>query len=576
MTYPIHIKSIKFKTFSTLFGSLFALISFNDLSAKGNTGIENETIIPKCGTSLVHEFLHGHSTTEIGELFSEGDFDSDQLDLLARPTGLDQYYDSGFLRFHFTLDGNSAVNPSDSDYDGTPDYVENMASVFQTVIDNEITEFGFTQPPSDGWYTFNDNGGSDAYDIYIKSLGAEYYGFVRSEFKANNYSGDNENSAVVEINARTSFMEMRNKYDGFHLGETESIMVTAAHEFFHAIQYGYDYFNNNDVWMLEATATWIEDEVYDEVNDNYQYLLSWFAETYTALDEYSFHVYGSFIFFRYLSEHIDGVNTILRIFDYSLSNTFENTISFTSIEDALNGYNTNFDNEFKNFIMANLLLNNSDEAEPYTYEEAIAYREYGIEPEFEEIIDVPNEGIIIDFSGIDLMHRACHYLEIENPTPIIITFVPSEANDNVSAFAVLKTNNDDVFTYNLENNEQISPPSDTENFYIVIITGDDESAVNQYSIEFSPLLLSLNQNYPNPFNPIQEITTFGFYVINVESAQFNIYNILGMKVDEFVLTDLESGLNEVSYTGKYLPSGVYIMQLKNSGMKKVRKFTIIK
>tara|TARA_B100000315_G_scaffold75611_1_gene69168 strand:- start:3527 stop:5254 length:1728 start_codon:yes stop_codon:yes gene_type:complete len=575
MTYPIHIKSFKLKTFSTLFGFLFVLISFNDLTANDNTGIENETIIPKCGTPLVHEFLHNNSTVNIRELFSSDDFDSDQIDFLARPTGLDQYYDSGFLRFHYTLDGNSAVDPSDSDTDGTPDYVENMASVFQMVIDNEITEFGFTQPPGDGWYTFNDNGGSDDYDIYIKTLGAGYYGFVRSEYYASN-TGDNENSEVIELNARTSFMEMRNEYGGFPLGETESIMVTAAHEFFHAIQYGYDYFNNNDIWMLEATSTWIEDEVYDDVNDNYQYLLGWFDEPNTALDEYSFHVYGSFIFFRYLSEHIDGINTILKIFDYALPNTFLNTISFTSIEDALNDYDTNFDNEFKNMIISNLLLTDSEEAKPYTYEEAQGYRDYGIEPEFEEVIDVPNEGTTFGYFGNDLMHRACHYLQIENPTPMVITFIPSEANDNVSALVVLKTSDDNVYTYNLENSKEISIPSNTENFYIVILTGDDETAVNQYSIEFSPSLLSLNQNYPNPFNPIKELTTFDVYVPESGSASFNIYNILGMKVDGFVLTELETGLNEVTYTGKYLPSGVYIMQLKNSGKKKARRFTIIK
>jgi len=79
----------------------------------------DQKVIPKCGTPLVHEFLHGHPTTEIGELFSEGDSNSDQLDLLARPTGLDKSYDSGFLRFHYTLDGNNAVDPSDSDGDGS-------------------------------------------------------------------------------------------------------------------------------------------------------------------------------------------------------------------------------------------------------------------------------------------------------------------------------------------------------------------------------------------------------------------------------------------------------------------------
>ena len=38
--------------------------------------------------------------------------------------------------------------------------------------------------------------------------------------------------------------------------------VTAAHEFFHAIQFAYDV--DEDLWFMEGTATWVEDEVYDD------------------------------------------------------------------------------------------------------------------------------------------------------------------------------------------------------------------------------------------------------------------------------------------------------------------------
>ena len=50
----------------------------------------------------------------------------------------------------------------------------------------------------------------------------------------------------------------------------ENMQVTAAHEYFHAVQFAYDFFE--DGWFMEATATWAEDELYDDVNDNVQYL----------------------------------------------------------------------------------------------------------------------------------------------------------------------------------------------------------------------------------------------------------------------------------------------------------------
>ena len=82
----------------------------------------------------------------------------------------------------------------------------------------------------------------------------------------------------------------------------ENLQVTAAHEFFHAVQFSYDI--AEDSWFLEATAAWAEDELYDGVNDNLQYLAqSPLRLPKVSLDTFggSFH-YGTWIFFRYLSE----------------------------------------------------------------------------------------------------------------------------------------------------------------------------------------------------------------------------------------------------------------------------------
>ena len=39
----------------------------------------------------------------------------------------------------------------------------------------------------------------------------------------------------------------------------ENMQVTAAHEYFHAVQFAYDI--TDDLWFLESTATWAEDEL---------------------------------------------------------------------------------------------------------------------------------------------------------------------------------------------------------------------------------------------------------------------------------------------------------------------------
>ncbi len=83
----------------------------------------------------------------------------------------------------------------------------------------------------------------------------------------------------------------------------ENLRVTAAHEYFHAVQFAYDAFE--DAWFMEATATWAEDELYTDINDNLQYLRTdrsaGRASRWTSSSRRQHH-YGAWIFFRYLTE----------------------------------------------------------------------------------------------------------------------------------------------------------------------------------------------------------------------------------------------------------------------------------
>ena len=83
--------------------------------------------------------------------------------------------------------------------------------------------------------------------------------------------------------------------------------MTAAHEFFHAVQFAYDFLE--DLWLMEGTATWVEDEVFDDVDDNLQYLAdSPLRYPLAPLDypgtDSDGCVYGNWIFWRFLSEYL--------------------------------------------------------------------------------------------------------------------------------------------------------------------------------------------------------------------------------------------------------------------------------
>jgi hypothetical protein len=96
----------------------------------------------------------------------------------------------------------------------------------------------------------------------------------------------------------------------------DNFRVTAAHEYFHAVQFAYDI--SEDPWIMEATATWAEDELYDSINDNLQYLrYGPMRHPEQSMDQFSglFH-YGTWSFFRFLTERFGasqgGMPTLVR------------------------------------------------------------------------------------------------------------------------------------------------------------------------------------------------------------------------------------------------------------------------
>ena len=122
----------------------------------------------------------------------------------AESEGLDQTHDNGYFRFHYTINGTHAVASADTDGNNVPDYIDQMASVFAHVTSVQLDSFDYAEPPSDGWLPVtNDNGGSDLYDIYVRNIAGNTFGYVLSEYFANN-SGDNEHTNVTEANALTS------------------------------------------------------------------------------------------------------------------------------------------------------------------------------------------------------------------------------------------------------------------------------------------------------------------------------------------------------------------------------------
>ena len=186
--------------------------------------------------------------------------------LLARPTDGDadpvgQGYTSRSKRIcgdhvcvHYVTKG--ADKPS------SQAWVRTTLAVMERVWDFETGRLGYRTPVSDRSLPKRENGGNGKFDVYLKELsGQRLYGYCSPEYLVKGNKRLANGYCVLDDDFARSEYGRKPK---------DTLRVTAAHEFFHAIQFNYDY--REDRWLMESTATWVEERFADDVNDNRQYL----------------------------------------------------------------------------------------------------------------------------------------------------------------------------------------------------------------------------------------------------------------------------------------------------------------
>ncbi len=155
-------------------------------------------------------------------------------------------------------DNNAATIPAD---------VQATLDTFAGVYDLEVDTYGYLAPLPDGTST-PDDGGDDRTDIYLADLGGDlnpFFGYCTTD-DPNAFDFD---YPYYDVSA---YCVVDEDFAEFGPPGTEQGFrdVTSAHEFFHAIQFHYDWLE--DLWLMEGTAMVMEDQYADDVNDNVNYL----------------------------------------------------------------------------------------------------------------------------------------------------------------------------------------------------------------------------------------------------------------------------------------------------------------
>ncbi len=156
----------------------------------------------------------------------------------------------------------------------------------------------------------------------------------------------------------------------------EYLQITIGHELFHYIQFHYDpafSYDYQGVNLGESTAVWMEDELYDDVDDYVNYLPDFFD--YTDFSIFSNIIpsdtlfsYGLVIWPRFLSEQY-GAGVIQDIWENfaSLQETqdYDDGILFDATREAVEEQGDSLPQVFQTFTQWNLDLSDYEEGDLY-------------------------------------------------------------------------------------------------------------------------------------------------------------------------------------------------------------------
>ncbi|MEW6380449.1 MAG: Ig domain-containing protein [bacterium] len=212
----------------------------------------------KCATPLLRQAMQNREL-----LYPENRF------ILHRPTGFSgpDYYGSGVevwsystaeghFRIYYTEDNShgDAVSNMDGLVDGQkatiPEYVLRFAQYFEQAWSYVTGTLGYRAPIEAG----------ERIEVFILDMSC--YGSTVADSKGLYIMVDNNYQSIHDN------LEQEGKVIG-------AMKITAVHEFFHIVQADYDHWptsSADNMWWEENTAVWIEDELYDGINDYLNYL----------------------------------------------------------------------------------------------------------------------------------------------------------------------------------------------------------------------------------------------------------------------------------------------------------------
>jgi len=533
----------------------------------------------------------------------------------------------GYFKIHFAKTGtNTVFQPTvDNNGNGIPDYVDTCAAVLDHIWTKEIDSLGYNIPPSDGWYPVTwDNGGDGKYDIYLLNLGSNYLGATHPE------TTSAPNPALWSY---TSWIELDNNYTNYpaYHPQYDWLRVTAAHEFFHAIQFGYDVSEMEEVsvdvvhpYWMEMSATWMENEVYDYINDYIYYLPAFFNRPWISLRNFDgLHPYASVVWPMYLGERF-GIDIIKEIWIRCGQTQGDNVLSATD-EILANVHGSTLNAAFQEFSVWNYFT--GDRANPSLfgfYSEGPLWYVDPINRTTPIHVALTNKHTL--YPAIDTVRLLPEDLGVT-----YISFVPSKPTSDFLGGLRISVEGDSGAGWNfslIDFTGIYAPPEDTVipmspsgttikgegdvldwgrflEISMVIARGDTNSSRNftyNCKAEFDTALFhgwvppsadKVYQNFPNPFviKDANSTTKFPISLENPSDVKLFIFTSSGELIWKYTWLNMPSLNYDVSVypdpsflpfqwggrnmSGEYVASGIYLYRIVTNGTSTTKKLVVV-
>lgn len=467
----------------------------------------------------------------------------------------------GHFIIHYETSGSHAVPPEDSDRDGTPDYVEKVAAAADSSYRHQVNHLEYTNPIPNG----------DTYDIEIVNMrdiyGLDYYG-------------------VTAPRNQTTYIQIENDFaEGFPPNDDPegdqigAVKVTMAHEFKHAIQYAANKWENETGHWLEMDGTLMEEVVYDNVNDYYNYI-EWDTSIFNNPSggfypgSYEHVTWALFFEEKYGSQFWVNVwKTIQKNPNISMVDAMAQQL----------GGGTAFD---QNFIESQLwhYASGSNAAQGFGFEEREHYPTPPVSSSgniFTTNFSVPREPSTLSLPGAFAANYFDVPLQSDLAGSLRLESTSKAQNSGVGMITYFDDGTAASLLYPLADRQASVETSsyswDNINRLGLVLTNSATSSSDDNTVYLAlgsdNFENTLSHNYPNPF---RQTTKIRFTLEEKTDVQLKVYDITGRLLKTLIDEELMPGFYEPVFDGSDLASGVYIYQLITDRKQSVKKMTLIK